>query len=146
MSCLARLIFAGMLAGAVMGCNPTEFGQKQISDPSKVNQIQKGVSTKESIKAAFGDPTGTAYEANGDEVWNYFYSSHSINPANLIPVVDIVHHVDPSQTASLSVTFDGRGFVKAYSINNQSFGQSGWNKRRGDRIWGSGSARSSFLR
>jgi hypothetical protein len=122
---LGRVIAAGILMGAVIGCNPTEFGQKQISDPSKIGQIQKGVSTKASIKAAFGDPQGIDFQANGDEIWSYSYSKSSINPANLIPVVDIVHHVDPSQTTGLSVTFDDRGFVKAYSVNNWTTGEQG---------------------
>ena len=65
---LGRLVAPGMLALALIGCNPTEFGQKQIADPSKIGQIQKGVSTKASIKAAFGDPQGIDFQANGDEV------------------------------------------------------------------------------
>jgi hypothetical protein len=111
-----------LLVSAV-SCAPTETGQKQLSDPTKISQIQKGVSTKANIKAAFGDPEGIDFEANGDEVWTYSYSKSSINPANLIPVVDIVHHADPMQFVALTVSFDNRGLVKAYSVQNHKYGQ-----------------------
>jgi hypothetical protein len=122
---VSRFIAAGILASGVAGCVGTESGQKQISDPTKISQIQKGVTTKADIRTAFGAPEGTEFQADGDEVWSYSYVKTAVDPKNFIPVLDIVAHSGTAQFSTLSVTFDSKGFVKAYSINNQSFGQSG---------------------
>jgi hypothetical protein len=53
---LAHALVAAILSIGVAACFGAEGGQKQITDPSKISQIQKGVSTKASIKAAFGEP------------------------------------------------------------------------------------------
>ena len=54
---------------STVGC--AERGQRQIGDPAKISQIQKGVSTKASIEALFDDPDGMYFSENGDETWNY---------------------------------------------------------------------------
>jgi len=101
-----------------VGCYGTESGQKQITDQSKIGQIQKGVSTKNSIRAAFGAPEGIDFGANGDEVWSYSYLNASMDPTSYIPVLGMFAFGGSSQSSALTVTFDDKSFVKAYSINN----------------------------
>jgi hypothetical protein len=102
---MVNLIVLGILFG-IVGC--AERGQRQIGDPAKINQIQKGVSTKASIKALFGDPEGMYFLENGDETWNYSY-----NP----PVIGETAKMLGLQSRFLTVTFDNNGIVKAYGIH-----------------------------
>jgi hypothetical protein len=115
---LRGLIVAALLVSGIVGCYGTESGQKQITDQSKIGQIQKGVSTKASIRAAFGAPEGTDYAANGDEVWTYSYVNASMDPASYIPVVGMFAFGGTTQTSALTVSFDNRGVVRAYSVDN----------------------------
>jgi outer membrane protein assembly factor BamE (lipoprotein component of BamABCDE complex) len=100
------------------GCVGSESGQKQISDPTKVSQIQKGITTKADIRTAFGDPAGMNFLENGDEEWTYSYVNMSVSPINFVPVVGIVAGDVSQKVSSLNVTFDKRGIVKAYATNN----------------------------
>jgi hypothetical protein len=87
---MTHALVAALLSLGVAACLGAEGGKKQITDPSKISQIQKGVSTKASIKAAFGDPPNIDFAENGDEVWSYFYTNVSIDPASYIPYVGAV--------------------------------------------------------
>lgn len=115
---LVSVITTSLLVIGVGGCVGTVGGEKQITDPGKISQIQKGVSTKASIRAAFGDPEGTSFEANGDEIWTYSYVNTSVNPATYVPIVGVFAGGTTVQSSGLVVTFDDRGIVKAYAINN----------------------------
>src|SRR5260370_8751049 len=50
-----HILFAGTLMG-LSGCG-TEFGQQAISNPSRVSQIPKGVTTGADVRAAPGGAT-----------------------------------------------------------------------------------------
>jgi hypothetical protein len=112
-----HLFFVGVLIG-LAGCLGTEYGQKQISDPARVSQIQKGVTTKGDITAAFGEAEGKSFLENGDEEWTYSYLNSSSSPLNFVPVVGMVAGGATVQSSSLTVTFDKRGIVKAYAVHD----------------------------
>ena len=109
---------AGILISGVAGCLGAESGQKQITDPGKISQIQKGVSTKASIRAAFGLPGGIEYASNGDEIWSYSYANVSVNPATFVPVIGIFAGGETSQSSALMVHFDTQGIVRSYGVHN----------------------------
>ncbi len=115
---LARVFTTVALMIAIGGCAGTEGGQRQITDSSKIGQIQKGVSTKDSIRSAFGDPEGVSYEANGDEIWTYSYSRSSVTPATYVPVVGMFAGGATVKSSALVVTFDSRGVVKEYATDS----------------------------
>jgi hypothetical protein len=71
---------AGILTVGLLGCANTtrETGQRDIFDQSRITQIQKGVSNKDNIIVLFGNPKGTEFAANGDEVWKYSYTYNEL--------------------------------------------------------------------
>jgi outer membrane protein assembly factor BamE (lipoprotein component of BamABCDE complex) len=115
---LVSVITTSLLMIGVGGCVGTEGGERQITDPGKISQIEKGVSTKASIRAAFGAPEGTSFEANGNEIWTYSYVNTSVTPATYVPIVGVFAGGTNVQSSGLTVTFDANGIVKAYAITN----------------------------
>jgi outer membrane protein assembly factor BamE (lipoprotein component of BamABCDE complex) len=104
---VVNLIVLGIfILFSTVGC--AERGQRQIADPAKISQIQKGVSIKASIKALFGDPDGMNFLEHGDETWDYFYTP---------PVTGKTAQMLGLQSRYLTVTFDTNGIVKAYGIH-----------------------------
>jgi hypothetical protein len=78
---MRTLIFAALVGLAACVPNTTyEKGQKDIFDKSRIDQIQKGSTTMDNIIVLFGQPEGKAFEANGDETWNYGYVSRQASP------------------------------------------------------------------
>jgi outer membrane protein assembly factor BamE (lipoprotein component of BamABCDE complex) len=100
---------------AISGC-AYESGQRDISDTSRISQIQKGSSTKEQIHMLFGSPKGTEFAANDDETWTYSYWSSTYDPVH---VPQEPHRVFRAST--LNVTFDKRGIVKAYAVASDDY-------------------------
>lgn len=63
------LVMTVFMSGCVYG----KFGNPSITDQSKVAQVQVG-QTKEQVKQILGEPTGTKFSANDEEIWVYSYS------------------------------------------------------------------------
>jgi outer membrane protein assembly factor BamE (lipoprotein component of BamABCDE complex) len=98
------------LTACLPNTNTYEKGQRDISDRSRIDQIQKGSITKDNILVLFGQHEGKSFEADGDETWSYTYVSREPRSPFL---------ASPSQvhSAVLIVTFDNRGTVKSYSTS-----------------------------
>jgi outer membrane protein assembly factor BamE (lipoprotein component of BamABCDE complex) len=110
---MRTLIFAVAALIGLAACVPSatyEKGQRDISDKSRIDQIQKGSTTKDNILVLFGQPAGKAFEANGDETWNYGYVSRQAR-SPFLPAPPQV------QSVVLFVTFDNRGIAKSYSTS-----------------------------
>jgi outer membrane protein assembly factor BamE (lipoprotein component of BamABCDE complex) len=102
---------AGVLAIGIAGC--TEEGQRQVGDPGRVSQIQRGITTRSQIQALFGNPQHTSYNEDGGESWSY---SHLLIP----PTAYILGPFGGNsfmQSSHLSIEFDKAGVVKAYSTS-----------------------------
>ena len=70
-------------------------------DISKKDQIVKGQTTKEEIRAWFGEPVGVSELPNGGELWTYKHKGHMI--------------FSKSKGRSLFVAFDRKGEVNQVS-------------------------------
>ena len=102
---MTRVLAVGILIFGTAGC--AERGERQIADPGRIGQIQKGVSTKASIKALFGEPEGTNFSENGDEAWTYTYTAPVVGKTAKMLGIESFRY--------LSVTFDKNGILKAYA-------------------------------
>jgi outer membrane protein assembly factor BamE (lipoprotein component of BamABCDE complex) len=110
---VARFLLAGILTIVLAGCaTSTETGKKDIFDQSRIEQIKKGSSTKDNITVLFGPPEGTEFAANGDEMWSYHYVLRTSNP--------LLQPSSKTYLSYLDVTFDNRGIVKAYTVQNSN--------------------------
>jgi outer membrane protein assembly factor BamE (lipoprotein component of BamABCDE complex) len=81
-------------------------------DQSRVEQIQKGSTTKDNIIALFGEPGAKDLPANRDETWIYTYVVRQIS----VPSQPLAPRSYPSM---LTITFDNRGIVKSFSNRSQ---------------------------
>jgi hypothetical protein len=102
---MTGILAVGILIFGTAGC--AERGERQIADPGRISQIQKGVSTKASIKVLFGEPEGMNFSENGDEVWTYTYTAPVVGKTAQMLGIDSFRY--------LSVTFDKNGILKAYA-------------------------------
>jgi len=110
-----RTLFLAALIG-LAACFPNATygeGPGGAFDQSRVEQIQKGSTTKDNIITLFGEPGAKDLPANGDETWIYTYVVKQIN-------------APPSQSSSLRrhssmliITFDNQGIVKSFSNRTQ---------------------------
>lgn len=114
------VLSVSLLCCGLTACFGGENGHKEITDPSKLSQIQKGVTTKSQVKDIFGDPNGVTFNDNGDEVWTYSYDSHHVDPITLVPVVGAFAGGATAKSSSLVVTFGKNGIVKAYGTSNNT--------------------------
>jgi len=107
---MRTLAFAALIGLAASFPNTTYGeGPGGTFDQSKVEQIQKGSTTKTNIIALFGEPGAKDLPANGDETWIYTY-----------PVRQISAPSQPSSHAyMLMITFDNQGIVKSFGNRTQ---------------------------
>jgi len=106
---MRTLTFAALIGLAVSVPNATHGqGPGGTFDQSRVEQIQKGSTTKDNIIALFGEPGATDLPAKGDETWIYTYGVRKAGAVSL-PTTQ------QPQPNALIITFDNRGIVKSYS-------------------------------
>ena len=108
---MKRILAIGMLATAMSigmaGC-AQNFGQDTIRDESKVSQIKVGKSTTKDVEALLGTPNSTQRMGN-ELTWTYV--STNVHANAYVPFLNMAGNTMDSQ--NLTVTFDGRGLVKA---------------------------------
>ena len=81
-------------------------------------KITKGTSTKNDVKAAFGDPTSTSFTDGGNEIWNYTYAKATAKAVNFVPIVGIFAGGSDVDKKTLVVLFTDGGIVKNYTISS----------------------------
>lgn len=77
-------------------------------------QIIKGKSTKEDVKAMLGDPDKTDFDNNSNEKWTYIHTRKSAKGVNYVPVVNWFVAGTNDTTKTLIVLFNDNGVVKNY--------------------------------
>lgn len=93
----------------ISGC--AAYGNKKITDPTIVAQIEKGKSTKADVKGILGDPATVDFSDTGVEKWIYAYTKHQTRGATFIPVVGMLAGGADIKTDTLIVQFDKDGTV-----------------------------------
>jgi outer membrane protein assembly factor BamE (lipoprotein component of BamABCDE complex) len=111
--------FIVLFAVALGGCG--QIGSEAIrnqTDTSLSQQITKGVTTKNQVRAALGAPSGTSITDSGNEAWYYYSYDMSVSPQSFIPVVGIFAGSGTSKNKTLTVLFDKQGIVINYTFND----------------------------
>ncbi len=104
---------------SLTGC--ASYGNKVIMNETveTVSQkIVKGKTTKEEIRAMYGDPLKTEFNANGDLMWTYRFSKETHGGADFLGclfTLGIVcnRHADEKH---LVILFDAQGTVKNFDL------------------------------
>ena len=103
---LAALSLTGLLA--LTGCASEGNEALKNETAASIDQkIQDGVTTKEQIRAQFGDPRESTFTDSGHEQWRYSFSNASSDAANFIPLYGDLHQGTHGTEKTLTVLFNG---------------------------------------
>jgi len=112
---------AGLLlvVGVMSGCQSVGGKPAAGTAPTEVGlQVKIGVSTKETVKAQFGD--GNVYQfANGYEVWTYQKTTGIPRFVNYIPLVGLLTPSVEARTAEMAFLFSPDGVLRNIDLRGQ---------------------------
>jgi outer membrane protein assembly factor BamE (lipoprotein component of BamABCDE complex) len=125
-SLLSRLGFLfcfGMVLAMLPGCMSSSSGTATLT-ADRVNEIKKGVTTRQEIEAMFGPPAMVSMMGNGKHMMNYNFSQSDVHPsaAAYIPVVNIfaTGAEGQIQNRTLQVNLDAHDVVEDYQFNDST--------------------------
>ena len=106
-------IFSAFVLAA---CSIVGENSPQRETQESINQkIAKGKTTKNEVKAAFGEPSSTTGTQRGGEEWRYKISGSSSTVK--IPGFERFFGNGADKDQTLLVDFDRRGIVTSYSLS-----------------------------
>ncbi len=85
---------------------------------SSVNQIQRGITTKQEIINAFGNPDGTYFDRDNKLIMYYYAGKMKPSAWNFVPLVGLVHSEINMQNQMLTIILDKNNIVEEYSFTN----------------------------
>lgn len=78
---------------------------KNETTESVDQKIQDGVTTKEQVKAAYGDPLNTSFTDSGHEIWKYEFVKTKANGTNFIPYYGAFVQGQHGKAKTLNIIF-----------------------------------------
>jgi outer membrane protein assembly factor BamE (lipoprotein component of BamABCDE complex) len=108
-----KAILPVLLLALLVGC--ASVGHK--IDPLKVDQIKKGESTAEEVRALIGSPDQMTRNASGQTIWEYHYAHSSVKGQTYIPYYGMFAGGARVQTQLVKITFGPDGKVEDYLIS-----------------------------
>lgn len=109
-----------LLSVALFSAGCVSQGNKVLKDETSktVSQkIVKGKTTKDQVRATYGDPLTTSFTDSGNEIWRYEFVKGHAKASNYIPLVNLFASGSTGDKKELVVFFDKRGVVKNYSMS-----------------------------
>ena len=94
---------------ALLVCGCASIGHKL--DESKVEQIKKGITTRDQVLQLVGSPDQITRDGNGNVTFQYIYSRATTKASTFIPVVGAFAGGANIQTQMLMVTFGTNNVV-----------------------------------
>ncbi len=104
------LLFCLSLGGCATCGKPIE--------KSAVEEMQKGVTTKEEVIKKFGQPDGTYFDKDNRLIYYYHASKVNSSAWNFIPIVNLVHSEIKMKMQMLVIVFSKEGVVEEYSFTD----------------------------
>jgi outer membrane protein assembly factor BamE (lipoprotein component of BamABCDE complex) len=112
------IVSALALAACSLPMSSENSPQRETQE--SINQkIAKGKTTKDQVKAAFGEPGSTTTKPNGSEEWSYKMANSETSVIK-IPGFERFFGSGTEKAKTLLVDFDRRGIVANYSLNEES--------------------------
>lgn len=118
------ILFSLALGTALLSGCAVKTGNETLGKYEKHQideQITKGKSTKDEVRAMLGDPDKTDLE-NGMEKWTYTHKRADSKAINYIPVANWFVHGTNDTTKTVVILFDEKDVVKNY-INTDAKGE-----------------------
>lgn len=86
------------------------LGNKSIENATYVSvdaKIKDGVTTKEQVRAIFGDPARVFFTGGGFEEWQYVFTKTHMYATNYIPIVNLFRSGGKGYKKTLTIIFNG---------------------------------------
>lgn len=99
---------AGCLSALLLLSACASSGNESIKNETSETVDQKikdGVTTKQEIKALYGDPLETSFTDSGHEVWKYVFAKTRANGTNFIPYYGAFSSGTHGKAKTLSIIF-----------------------------------------
>ncbi|KKL00267.1 outer membrane protein assembly factor BamE [Rheinheimera mesophila] len=110
------LVLAATLV--VYGCS--SVGNEKISEENQASiesKLVKGVTTKDQVRATFGDPLDATFHDSGNEMWKYVFTEQSCNASCYFIYTAWAYSSSSGIQKTLTVLFDENGTVKNYILS-----------------------------
>ncbi|CAG9297838.1 hypothetical protein [Celerinatantimonas diazotrophica] len=100
------------------GCASSGNQSLKNETPATIqSKITKGVTTKNQVRAMFGDPAKTSFTDKGNMIWEYDLADVSGDAVNYIPIVNLFGSSSSGTKKQLIVMFK-KDVVFQYSMSN----------------------------
>ena len=98
--CLTSVL---LLAGCASSGNESI---KNETTQTLQTKIIDGVTTKDQVRAQFGDPLETGFTDSGHEIWKYVFTKSKQNGTNFIPYYNAFSSGSNGKAKSLTIIFN----------------------------------------
>lgn len=103
----------------IAGCASTGNKVLKKETSSTVSaKITKGETTKEQVRAMYGDPMTTSFTDSGKEIWKYEFTKTHVKATNFIPFVSMFNSGAKGTKKELVIMFDDNSIVKNFSMSS----------------------------
>ncbi|PYE31144.1 outer membrane protein assembly factor BamE (lipoprotein component of BamABCDE complex) [Idiomarina fontislapidosi] len=86
-------------------------------DLSAVEQMQKGITTKNQVRSELGSPTSAGITSEGESYFMYVFSRTQVKGESFIPIVGAFVGGATSDIQTLQMWFTEDGVLKNYQFN-----------------------------
>lgn len=111
---ISSITLALFLGGCASG------GNKAIKDEtaqSVASKLIHGKTTKNQVRALYGDPYTTSFTDSGNEIWKYHFSKAHVTASSFVPVVSLFASGSKGKKKELVIFFNKRGIVQRHSMS-----------------------------
>lgn len=84
---------------------------------SVASKVTKGVTTKEQVKAIYGEPSNVTLTDGGSEVWTYQYAHATLTPVTYVPIVGLFAGGTDVNKNEVVFIFDKNNIMQNYTVH-----------------------------
>jgi len=90
---------------------------RDVSDTSVAAHVTKGQTTKDQVRASYGDPTAIGFTDSGNEQWTYVHAVATAKAVNFVPIIGMFAGGADVAKSTFVIFFDKTGVVQNYSVS-----------------------------
>lgn len=113
---LVTLVFGALGALAACASAGNEKVRTETMD-TLATKITKGVTTKDQVKALYGEPLHVSLTDGGSEVWTYEYSHAVAKAIDFVPIVGLFAGGADVKKNEVVFIFDAKNIVQNYTVH-----------------------------
>ncbi|MDR3448566.1 MAG: hypothetical protein P4M15_02235 [Alphaproteobacteria bacterium] len=112
--------YFALLAVAILVCGCASAGNEKVRTETMSSisaKAVKGVTTKDQIRAIYGEPSDVSLTDGGSEVWKYAYSHSTIKAVTLVPIVGLFAGGADVDKNEVVFIFDKNNILQNYTVH-----------------------------